>query len=62
MQRLYAVVFCVGKAIEGLAIVLGLMANFVKNLFIDVSPGRTPLLYYDLSLYHCTAQIIALAL
>ncbi len=25
------------------------MANFVKNLFIDVSPGRTPLLYYDFS-------------
>ena len=28
---------------------LGLMANFVKNLFIDVSLGRTPLLYYDLA-------------
>jgi len=27
-----------------------------------VSPGRTPLLYYDFSVYHCTAQIIALAL
>jgi len=23
------------------------MANFVKNLFIDVSLGRTPLLHYD---------------
>jgi hypothetical protein len=31
----------------GMAIVLGLMANFVKNLFIDVSPGRTQLLYQD---------------
>jgi len=38
------------------------MANFVKNLFIDVSLGRTPLLYYNFSVYHCTAQIIALAL
>jgi len=46
----------------GMAIVLGLMANFVKSLFIDVSLGRTPLLYYDFSVYHCTAQIIALAL
>jgi len=33
----------------GMAIVLGLMANFVKNLFIDVSLGRTPLLYCDFS-------------
>jgi len=37
----------VGRAFAGMAIVLGLMANFVKNLFIDVSLGRTPLLYYD---------------
>ena len=32
-----------------MAIVLELMANFVKNLFIDVSLGRTPLLNYDFS-------------
>ena len=38
-----------GRASERIAIVLGHMANFVKNLFIDVSPGRTPLLYYDFS-------------
>jgi len=38
------------------------MANFVKNLFIDVSLGRTPLLNYNFSECHCTAQIIALAL
>jgi len=38
-----------GWALAGMAIVLGLMANFLKNLFIDVSLGRTPLLYYDLS-------------
>ena len=62
MQRLYAVVFCVGKAIEGMAIVLGLMANFVKNLFIDVSLGRTPLLNYDFSrvpLYRSNHRISA---
>jgi len=46
-----------------MAIVLGLMANFVKNLFIDVSPGRTPILYYDFScvpLYrsnHCISAV-----
>jgi len=38
------------------------MANFVKNLFIDVSLGRTPLLYYDFRVYHCASQIIASAL
>jgi len=46
----------------GMAIVLGIMANFVKNLFIDVSPGRTPLLYYDLSrvpLYRSNHRISA---
>jgi hypothetical protein len=51
-----------GKAIEGMAIVLGLMANFVKNLFIDVSPGRTPLLNYDFSrvpLYHSNHRFSA---
>jgi hypothetical protein len=53
----------VGKAIEGMAIVFGLMANFVKNLFIDVSLGRTPLLNYDFSrvpLYrsnHCISAV-----
>ena len=61
MQRLYAVVFFVSRLLEGTAIVLELMANFVKNLFIDVSLGRTPLLHFDFSVYHCTAQIIALA-
>jgi len=44
-----------------MAIVLGLMANFVKNLFIVVSLGRTPL-FYDFSEYPCTAKIIALVL
>jgi hypothetical protein len=45
-----------------MAIVLGLMANFVKNLFIDVSLGRTPLLYYDFSrvpLYRSNHRISA---
>jgi len=45
-----------------MAIVLELMANFVKNLFIDVSLGRTPLLYYDFSrvpLYRSNHRISA---
>jgi hypothetical protein len=52
----------VGLSIEGTAIVLGLMANFVKNLFIDVSLGRTPLLNYDFSrvpLYRSNHRISA---
>jgi len=36
------------------------MANFVKNLFIDVSLGRTPLLYYDFSLYLCMQSLLKL--
>ena len=53
---------------ERMAIVLGLMANFVKNLFIDVSLGRTPILYYDFSrvpLYrsnHCLSAVKGLDL
>jgi hypothetical protein len=46
----------------GMSIVLGLMANFVKNLFIDVSLGRTLLLYYDFSrapLYRSNHRISA---
>jgi hypothetical protein len=50
------------RLFEGMAIILGLMANFVNNLFIDVSLGRTPLLYYDFSrvpLYRSNHRISA---
>jgi hypothetical protein len=46
-----------------MAIILGLMANFVKNLFIDVSLGQIPLLHYDFSrvplyrLNHCIRAV-----
>jgi len=38
------------------------MVVMAKTLLIVVSLGRTPFLYYDFSVNHCTAQIIALAL
>jgi len=55
VQRLYAVVFCVQKAIEGMSIILGLMANFVKNLFIEWAQGEHHFWIMILVVYHCTA-------